>query len=108
MARRTTVALLAAAALALALACGGGEGERSAEGVIIDVQATSLTAIESFTLRTNDGETLVFAVAPEAAQDPVEGFFPGHLRTHAVAVEQVTVYYEEQEGRLLALRLEHD
>ncbi len=95
--------MLAAALLA---ACGG-DGERSALGVIIDVQATSLTKIDSFTLRDNEGHTLVFRVAPDAAQDPQEGFFPGHLRTHALAAEQVTVFYREDDGELLALRLEH-
>ena len=91
---------------ALLVACQG-SNERSAVGVIIDVQATSLTQIESFTLRDDGGATLVFQVAPEAAQDPQEGLFPGHLRTHALAVEQVTVFYQEEGGVLLALRLEH-
>ncbi|OGO52633.1 MAG: hypothetical protein A2148_06975 [Chloroflexi bacterium RBG_16_68_14] len=94
--------LLAAVLLA---ACGGGSGERSVTGVIIDVQSTSLTRIDSFTLRDNDGRTLVFAIAPDAANDPQEGFFPGHLRTHALAAEQVTVSYREEDGELLALRV---
>ena len=96
------------AVLALALLSCGGDGDGSASGVIIDVQATSLTAIESFTLRTNDGETLVFRVAPDATRDPTEGFVPGHLRSHAVAAGQVTVFYREEDGQLLALRLEHE
>ena len=103
-----TVALLVVALAAALVACAGGDGERSAEGVIIDVQATTLTAIESFTLRDNDGETLVFEVSPDATDDSVEGFFPGHMRTHALAAEQVTVFYEEEDGRLLALRLAHN
>jgi hypothetical protein len=92
--------------LAFLAGCGDG-GERSATGVIIDVQASSLTRIESFTLRDNDGDTLVFSVAPDALQDPNEGFFPGHLRTHAVAAEQVKVFYRKEGDLLLALRLEH-
>ena len=91
----------------LVAACGS-DGERSVTGVIIDVQATSLTTIDSFTLRDKEGRTLVFRVASDAALDPREGFFPGHLRTHALAVEQVTVFYREAEGDLLALRLEHE
>ena len=93
-------------AAALVAGCGGG-GERSVTGVIMEVQSTSLTQIDSFTLRDNGGRTLVFAIAPDASQDPREGFFPGHLRTHALAVEQVTVFYREEDGELLALRLEH-
>jgi hypothetical protein len=103
-AARWLVACLALAAV-FAASCGD-DGERSVVGVIIEVQATSLTEIDSFTLRDNDGRTLVFRVAQDAAQDPQEGFLPGHLRTHALAVEQVTVFYREEDGGLLALRLE--
>jgi hypothetical protein len=98
---------IVALAFALAIAACGGSGEHKATGVIIDVQASSLTELASFTLRENDGRTLIFRVAPEAAADPVEGFFPGHMRTHAVAAEQVTVTYREEPGDLLALRLAH-
>ena len=95
--------------LVIATACGGGGGsdggERSVEGIILDVQSTSLTQIQSFTMRTNDGDTLVFHVAPDARPDPQEGFVPGHLRSHAVAAEQVKVYYREENGDLLATRL---
>lgn len=72
------------------------------------MQATSLTAVDSFTLRDNDGETLTFRVAPDAVDDPIEGLFPSHLRTHALAAEQVTVIYREENGALLVLRLEHE
>ena len=106
LAHRLSSLLACLALAALFVACGNG-GERSVVGVIIDVQASSLTRIDSFTLRENDGATLVFEVAPDAAQDPREGFFPGHLRTHALAAEQVEVFYREEDGRLLALRLEH-
>ena len=96
--------------LVIAAACGGGgdgdgDGERSVVGIILDVQSTSLTQIESFTMRTNDGETLVFHVAPDARPDPQEGFVPGHLRSHAVAAEQVKIFYREENGDLLATRL---
>jgi hypothetical protein len=100
-------ALVAVAAVAaLAVACGGGSSEQSVVGVIIDVQSTSLTSIERVTLRSDAGETLVFRIAPDAARDPVEGFVPGHLRSHAVLAEKVKVFYREEGGELLALRLE--
>lgn len=94
-------------AAALLVACGSGGGERSVVGVIIDVQAPSLTQIESFTLRDNEGRTLKFRIAPDAVKDPEEGFVPGHLRSHAVLAERVAVFYREEGGDLLALRLEH-
>ena len=92
--------------IALAIgACGGENSEKSAVGVIIDVQASSLTEIDSFTLRTNEGQTLVFRIAPDARPDLEEGFVPGHLRSHAALAEQVEVFYREESGELLALRL---
>lgn len=93
-------------AVVLVGACGG-DGERSAAGVIIDVQATSLTQIDSFTLRDNEGRVLVFRIAPDVTDDPQEGFLPSHLRSHAVLAEQVVVFYREEQGELLALRLVH-
>ena len=98
----TTVMLIAPA-----FACGdGGGGERSAVGLIVDLQVASLAEIESFTLRTNDGRTLEFRPAPDASSDPTVGLFPGHLRTHAVLGDQVEVFYRNEDGALLAMRIE--
>ena len=47
-------------------------------------------------------------MAPDAVDDPIEGLCPSHLRTHALAAEQVTVIYREENGALLVLRLEHE
>jgi hypothetical protein len=106
--RAAILAALVALPLLITAACGGGsDGERSVEGIITDVQSSSLTEIDSFTVRTNDGDTLVFHIAPDAHPDPEEGFVPGHLRSHAVAAEQVKVYYREENGELLATRLVH-
>jgi len=97
--------LLAALAL-VAFACGG--GDRSESGVIVDVEGRSLTQVESFTLQDDDGNVLTFQIAPDAAKDPTEGFFPGHMRSHSLAAERVTIFYRKDAGRLLALRLLHD
>lgn len=96
--------LIATLALA-AVACG--DGEQSATGVITHVDAASITQVDSFTLRTNEGETLTFSIAAEAAPDPQEGFIASHLRSHAAVADQVEVFYREEGGELLALRLEH-
>lgn len=84
----------------------GGDGGPSAQGVILRVEASSLTVVDSLTLRTNDGRTLVLKIAPDAARDPREGFVAGHLRSHASLVQQVEIFYREQDGDLLAERLE--
>ena len=106
--RAVAFALVALLTVAIGAACrGGSDGPRSATGVIIDVQATSLTDIVAFTLHGDDGKTYVFHVAPDAARDPQEGFFPGHLRSHAVAAERVRVFYRANGDELLAYKLEH-
>ena len=95
--------LLTAIAL-VAFACG--EGDRSESGVILDVVGASLTQVDSFTLLDEDGEVLTFEIAPDASQELADGFFPGHMRGHALAAERVTVYFREEDGVLLAIRLE--
>jgi hypothetical protein len=76
-------------------------------GVIIDVQSESLSDVDTFTVRDDDGETFVFHVAPDAAQDPVEGFNPTHLRSHALVAARVKISYRRADDELLALKLEH-
>jgi len=91
----------------LLVACGGGKGEHAAVGVIIDVQATSLTEIDTFTLRDQQGDLLLFHIAPDAARDPQESFVAGHLRSHALAAEKVRVAYRKQGDELLAEKVTH-
>ena len=74
----------------------------------MDVIGSSLTQVESFTLLADDGEVLTFEIALDASKDVAEGFFPGHMRGHALAAEKVTIYYRQEDGVFLALRLEHD
>jgi hypothetical protein len=97
------LAALVAAAFLLATACGS--GERSAVGVIVDVQASSLAEVESFTLRTDDGELLTFRLAPEAPRSGEEAFVASHLRSHASLAQRVKIIYREEDGVLLAVRL---
>lgn len=99
--------LMVALFVLLALACGGG-GERSVEGILTNVDAASLTQVETFTMRDNDNNTIVFRIAPDARQDLEEGFAPSHLREHAVAVGQVKVFYRVEDGEFLALKIEHE
>ncbi len=92
----------------ITLACEGDDGERSVQGVILEVEAVSITEVASFTLLGDDGEVFKFRIAPDAARDLAEGFFPGHLRGHALAAQEVTVFFREEGDTLLALRLVHD
>jgi len=94
--------------VATLVACGGasGGGLRSATGVIIDVQAPSLTELDSFTLRTDDGQVFVFELASDASKDPQGGLVAGHLRSHALLVTRGEVFYRDEGGKHLAVRLE--
>ena len=100
---RSLAACLLLPALALT-ACGGGDSNRVA-GVIINVEAPSLTQLNSFTLHTDDGRTLVFHIAPEASRDPQQGFIGGHLRSHLLEASKVEITYRKQGDELLALKL---
>ena len=106
LANVSRLAVLLSTVAVVAFACGG--GDRSESGVILDVAGSSLTQVDSFTLLVDDGDVLTFQIAPDASKDLAEGFFPGHMRGHALAAEKVTVYFREENGVLLGLRLEHD
>ena len=103
---RHIVWVMVALLVLLSVACGG--GERSVEGIITNVDAVSLTQVETFTVRDNDNNVLVFRIAPDATQNQEDGFGPGHLREHALAVAQVKVFYRVEDGEFLALKIEHE
>lgn len=89
------------AALLLLGACG--QAAKTEDGFVIDVKATSLTEIESFTLRTPEGEELLFRVGPLELDG---GAFPaGHLREHLALAQPVAVAYHEENGERVATRL---
>ena len=98
--------ILLSAVGALAAACG--DSDLSISGVIINVETLSLTEVDSFTVRGNNGQTIVFEVNAKAALDAEQGLAPSHLREHALAVEEVTVsYYVTNDDRFIAIRVEH-
>ena len=100
MSTTRVITLVAIVALALA-ACG--PTPRTAAGFVIDVQSTSLTKVDSFTLRTQDGQELVFRVGPLELDG---GAFPaGHLREHMAMAQAVAVAYREENGDRVAYRL---
>lgn len=106
--RRALLLPIAVVVIVAGLVAGCGDGEKTVTGVILDVESSSLTELDSFTLRSNDGVTLVLVSVQDAPTNPLEGIFPGHLLGHMQAAEQVTVHYREEGGAFLAVRLEHD
>ncbi len=91
--------LLSVVALA---ACGGAGGSDKVDGVIISVDAPTLTQLNSFTLHTDDDRMLIFHIAPNASRDPQNGLVGGHLRSHLLAATRVEITYRKQGDTLLA------
>lgn len=109
MIRRVVRALVALAALgaiaAVLFGCGRDDaGNRLVEtGVVVEVDAASLTEVLGFTLRTADGRTVEFVVGP--LENPAE-FPPSHLAAHRADGEPVRVTYEQAGTDRVAIRLE--
>lgn len=65
-------------------------GAESLVGVVVEVNATSLSDVCCFKLRTADGAVLDFELAP-GAMGP--NFPPGHLVEHQATAQPVRVWY---------------
>jgi hypothetical protein len=81
----------------------GGPGRRVETGVVVAVQATSLSSVQGFSIRTQDGRTVDFRVG---AIENATQFAPGHLAEHKVSFVPVRVTYVQEDGALVAVRLE--
>jgi hypothetical protein len=74
-----------------------------AEGVIVAVDASSLSAVRGFTLRTAGGAAFEFQLG--VLENPTE-FPPGHLAEHQATSAPVLVYFRVEGGRRVVYRLE--
>lgn len=93
--RRWIAALVLA--LGLLVACGGG-GSRQIVGVVTAIDG-DLQGVETFTLRTAEGEDLTFTPAPDAT---FHGGPLTHISDHLRSGVPVSVEFREEEGRLVA------
>ena len=88
--------------LAIALAACG-PSPQTVAGFVVDVKSTSLTQVDSFTLRTQEGQEIAFRVGPLELDG---GAFPaGHLREHMALNQAVAVAYRMENGERVAYRL---
>jgi hypothetical protein len=106
--RRLVVLLIVAAAvLILAVTAAlilGGPGRKVETGIVVAVQATSLSNVQGFSIRTTDGRTVDFRMGTieDATQFP-----PGHLAEHKVSLVPVRVtYVDGTDSDRVAVRLE--
>ena len=81
----------------------GGPGRRVETGVVVAVQATSLTAVQGFSIRTQDGRTVDFRVG---SLENATQFVPSHLAEHKATLVPIRVTYVEESGGPVAVRLE--
>lgn len=95
------VAVLAAVVLAATVL--GQPAPKTEVGVVVAVDAVSLTNVRGFTIRTPDGRTVDFRVGrlENGAQFP-----PGHLAEHQATVVPISVTYRDENGEHVAIRLE--
>jgi hypothetical protein len=72
-------------------------------GVVIAVDAASLTDVRGFTIRTPDGQTVVFRLGQ--LENGTE-FPPGHLGEHVATAVPVLVTYRDENGARVVVRLD--
>jgi hypothetical protein len=97
--------VLLAAGLA---ACGPGPSPSTGpvspvDGIIVGVDATNISNVRGFTLRTGAGEMIQFALGQ--LENPTQ-FPPGHLLEHEATSQPVRVYFATSGSTLLVYRLE--
>jgi hypothetical protein len=72
-------------------------------GVVIAIDSAGLTDVRGFTIRTADGRQVTFAIG---ALENGAQFPPGHLAEHQATAQPIRVFYRDEDGRLVAFRLE--
>jgi hypothetical protein len=106
---RTRLALLlGAVALVVLLAVVatfvlGGPGRQVETGIVVAVEASSLSDVQGFSIRTADGRTVDFRVG--TIENPTQ-FPPGHLAEHKVSLVPIRVTFVQESGGPVAVRLE--
>ena len=106
--QRRLLVLLGGVALIVLLVVGatmvfGGPGRQVETGVVVAVEATSLSDVQGFSIRTADGRTVDFRVG---TIENATQFAPGHLAEHKVSLVPIRVTYVQTSDGLHAVRLE--
>jgi hypothetical protein len=72
-------------------------------GIVIAVDSQGLDDVRGFTLRSSTGDELEFKIGELENGDE---FPPGHLTEHQAAASPVLVFFREENGELVAFRIE--
>lgn len=76
---------------------------QTVRGVLLEVVSPSISQVQRFTLRTDDGRELTFFPASGFNAGAAHAMSPGHMRQHMAVAEPVRVTYRDDEGTLVAL-----
>ena len=91
-------------ALCMAVIAGCGEASKDVRGSVIELEA-DLLEVESFTVRSDEGDLFHFAPGPDAAFD--DGTPLSHLREHLRdGFPVVVTYTEADDGSLVVSTVE--
>lgn len=94
----TTIAVITALA---ATACG--PSRETVAGWVVDIGSTSVTDVESITLRTAEGEEQVYRIGTVELDG--DAFPPSHLREHMALAQPVALSFEEVGSERVVVRL---
>ena len=89
--------LMSIVLLALMLASCNKEDHKSVRGHVIDVQARSLTEVQSLIIQDNNGTIWTFRTAGDIE------FTPSHIKEHMLLGQELSVYYADRNGHLIVL-----
>ena len=107
-----TVIVLATLGVVAVVGLGGGFAPRASDpplppspidGVVVSVDALSLTEVLSFTIRTRDGN--VFELAVGTLENATE-FSPSHLSEHQATSVPIRAFYRLENGIPVVYRVE--
>jgi hypothetical protein len=104
--RLLVLGVVVVAAVVVAIAAStvlGGPGRQVETGIVVAVEATSLSSVHGFSIRTTDGRTVDFRIV---SLENASTFPPGHLATHKVSLVPVRVTYVDRGGAHEAVRIE--
>src|SRR5438067_3455696 len=75
----------------------------SVRGVLLDVEAPSLTQVDTFSVRDDHGKVWDFHAAPDFNAGATHVMTPGHMRQHMALGDPVTITYRSEGSTLVAL-----
>lgn len=100
-----SLALVACQSAPTATAVATPDVQSPVDGVVIAVDAVSLTDVRGFTLRPTNGGGFSFVFKLGPLENATE-FSPSHLKEHQASSEPIRVWFRVENGEHVAYRIE--